>query len=443
MALGGGVFLTQNKILPGSYINFVSASKATATLSDRGVAAMPLTLSWGIDDDIFTVTNDEFQKDSMKLFGYAYTADELKGLRDLFLHIKEGHFFKINSGGAKADNTFCTAKYKGTRGNSITTVISANEASTPGSPLFDVETWFDGVLVDEQLAVANAAALSDNDYCDWKDASTLVVSAGTVCSGGTDGSTLDANYQTFLDKLEAFTFNTVGTVSTDDTIKGLFANWTKRMRDDVGVKFQCVLYKYADYDYEGVISVENKLVGETGDVAETASLVYWATGAEAGCAVNKSLTNATYDGEFNVDVDYTQSELEDAITDGKLIFHKVNDKVRVLEDINTFVSFTDDKSVDFSSNQTMRVLDQIGNDIAALFNTKYLGKVPNDNAGRISLWNDIVKHHQELETIRAIENFNPDELTVAKGDSKKAVVVTDYVTPVNAMAQLYMTVIVE
>lgn len=91
----------------------------------------------------------------------------------------------------------------------------------------------------------------------------------------------------------------------------------------------------------------------------------------------------------------------------------------------------------------MRVLDQIGNDIASLFNTKYLGKVPNDNAGRISLWNDIVKHHQELEAIRAIENFEPDRLTVVKGDTKKAVVVTDYVTPVNAMAQLYMTVIVE
>ena len=155
------------------------------------------------------------------------------------------------------------------------------------------------------------------------------------------------------------------------------------------------------------------------------------------------MTNATYTGEFDVDVSYTQMQLEAAIKAGKLIFHQVNDTVRILEDINTFISVTDGKSADFSSNQTIRVLDQIGNDIASLFNTKYLGKVPNDNAGRISLWNDIVKHHQELEGIRAIENFEPDWLTVAKGDSKKAVVVTDYVTPVNAMAQLYMTVIVE
>lgn len=81
--------------------------------------------------------------------------------------------------------------------------------------------------------------------------------------------------------------------------------------------------------------------------------------------------------------------------------------------------------------------------IAVLFGKKYLGKVPNDAAGRISLWNDIVKHHTELQDIRAIENFSGENVTVEKGDTKKSVVVTDYVTPVNAMEQLYMTVYVQ
>ena len=167
------------------------------------------------------------------------------------------------------------------------------------------------------------------------------------------------------------------------------------------------------------------------------------TGAQAGCEVNKSLTNATYDGEYDVYTDYTQAQLETAIQSGKLILHQVNDQVRVLTDINTFVSSTDEKSSDFSNNQTVRVLDQIGNDIAVVFNTKYLGKVPNDAAGRISLWNDIVKHHEQLQTIRAIENFTSDSVSVEQGETKKSVLVMDYVTPVNAMEQLYMTVIVQ
>ena len=43
MALGGGTFTSQNKELPGAYINF--AASASAALSDRGIATMPLDLA--------------------------------------------------------------------------------------------------------------------------------------------------------------------------------------------------------------------------------------------------------------------------------------------------------------------------------------------------------------------------------------------------------------
>ena len=69
MALGGGTFLVQNKELPGAYINFVSKSAASATLSERGIATMPLELDWGVSGDIFEITNGDFQKNSMEIFG--------------------------------------------------------------------------------------------------------------------------------------------------------------------------------------------------------------------------------------------------------------------------------------------------------------------------------------------------------------------------------------
>ena len=172
-------------------------------------------------------------------------------------------------------------------------------------------------------------------------------------------------------------------------------------------------------------------------------LVYWAAGAEAGCGVNKTLTNRTYDGELNIYVDYTQKQLEDAITGGKFLFHRVGDSVRVLEDINTLTDYDDEKNPDFSDNQVIRVLDQVGNDIAVLFNEHYLGKMPNDESSRIGLWSDIVTHHKQLESLRAIENFESEHVTVEKGESKKSVIVTDIVTPVCAMTKLYMTVVVE
>ena len=226
---------------------------------------------------------------------------------------------------------------------------------------------------------------------------------------------------------------------TDEITKALFASFVKRMRDEMGVKFQLVLYDYAKADHMGVISIGNQVLDEGWSEA---SLVYWVTGASAGCAVNKSNQNRKYDGNFTVDTPYTQSQLKAAAGAGKFMFHLVGSDVRVLEDINTMVTTSDTQGDIFQENQTIRVIDQIGNDIAVLFNTKYLGVVPNDAAGRVSLWADIVSHHRQLEQIRAIENFSDADVIVEEGSTKKAVQVTDLVTVVNAMSKLYMTVTV-
>jgi hypothetical protein len=230
----------------------------------------------------------------------------------------------------------------------------------------------------------------------------------------------------------------MGVVVEDDVTKGLFTSFVQRLRDEMGVKFQLVVYNKAA-DYYGAINVKNKV---TDDGWSAASLVYWVTGASAGCEVNKSNQNKVYDGEFTVNVDYTQNELKKAIKAGEFTLHKVGSDVRVLEDINSMVTTSDTQGDIFKDNQTVRVIDQIANDIADIFNTKYLGTVPNDAAGRISLWSDIVSHHQQLMDIRAIEDFSDSDITVEQGDSKKSVVVTDAVTVVNAMGKLYMTVTV-
>ena len=431
MALGGGTFFVQNKVLPGAYINFISASKASATLSDRGYAAMALELDWGVENTIFEVTNGDLQKNSMKLFGYDYTAPQLKGLRDLFLNLKTLYLYRLTSGGVKATNTYATAKYCGTRGNNLKVVISNNVEE---EEKFDVSLYIDDTTLLDKQTVSQMSELVDNDYVTWKSGASLSETAGEPLSTGTNGTVNGLAHQTFLDKAESYYFNILGCVSTEDEIKSLYVAYTKRLRDEVGAKFQLVVHN-KEADYEGVINVIN-------DVEESpvSSLVYWITGAEASCAVNASLLNKKYDGEFTVKADYTQSQLEGFINAGKFAFHNVGNDARVLSDINTLLTVSDTKGDVFKENQTIRVCDQIANDIANIFNTRYLGVVPNDANGRISLWNDIVKHHQQLQDIRAIENFTSEDITVAQGDSKKAVVVYDKVTVVNAMAQLYMTV---
>ena len=433
MALGGGSFLTQNKVLPGAYINFVSAARASATLSDRGVVALPIALNWGKEGEVFTVTSEDFQKNSMKILGYDYSASELMPFREIFLNAVKVHVYNLNSGGVKATGSLATARYAGTRGNDLKYVVITN---VDDESKYDVSLYMGSTKVDSQT-VASSAELVDNEYVVYNKEAQLTLTAGTPLTGGTNGSELSgASYQKALDSLESYNFNTLVCPSKESSVIALFVAYTKRMRDQVGVKFQTVVYQTAA-DYEGVISLENSVEGDN-DIA----LVYWTAGASAGCEVNKSNTNKRYDGELNIDCNYTQPELEAGILAGKFMFHKVEDEVRVLTDVNTFVSFTDVKGEDFSSNQVIRVIDQCGNDTARIFNNKYLGKVQNDKSGRVSFWGDIVAHRKQLQTIRAIEDYNSDELIVEQGESKKAVAVTEALKPTVAMEKLYMTTVI-
>ena len=440
MALGGGTWLVQNKVLPGSYINFSSVAKASATLSDRGYAAAPFVLSWGPENEVFAVTSGEFQKNSKAIFGYSYDHPKMLALREIFLHATTVYCYRLGLGAKKAACALATAKYPGIRGNDLSIVIAVN-VDDPDA--FDVGTYLDGIQVDLQT-VTKAEDLTGNDYVDFKKDLTLEATAGAPLTGGEDVANITGDsHQAFLDKIEAYAFNAMCCPAADPIIVKLYAAYCQRVRDEVGAKFQLIAWKPSTVDYEGVIGVWNSATHPSMDVEEHA-VVYWATGAHAGVAVNKSLTNAKYDGELTLDTDYKQAELTAALKAGKFMFHNVNGLTRVLEDINTLLTLSDTKGEVFQSNQTMRVCDQIANDVAVLFNERYLGTVPNDASGRSALWGDITHYIKQLEDIRAVENFDPDTVSCEQGDKKKAVLVTvNGLNIINAMAQLYMSVIIQ
>lgn len=424
MALGGGTFLTQNKKLPGAYFNFISRLTASGTIGDRGVVGVGLDLNWGEDYKMMDVSLADFQKYSQSIFGYAYDSEELLPLRELFCHAKSLHVYKLTSGGEKASNDYAKAKCSGTRGNDLKVVISSNVDNTSA---FDVALYLGTKKVDKQT-VTSAADLIDNAYVEWVKSAILSATAGTPLSGGTNGtSDIDA-HQTFLDKLESYTdTNAIAYAGQNETIKKLYKAYAERMRDEVGIKMQAVVFNYKA-DSFSVVNIKN-----------SANLVYWAAGVIAGTAVNKSADNMSYDGELDVTADYKQSELEACIENGEFVLHKVDNEIRVLLDINSYVSVTDEQGELFQDNQTVRIIDSIATSIASVFNNKYLGKIKNNKSGRISLWSDIVEIFKNLKKIDAIEEFDSKDIIVEQGDTKKSIVVTAAVTIIGTMNKLYMT----
>lgn len=427
MALGGGIFLTQNKILPGSYINFISKAVPTASLTDRGVAAMAFDLDWGKENEVYEVVESDLIHDSLKLFGYDYASDKIAGIKDIFKNSTKLYMYRLSSGGTKAKNDYVTAKYGGIRGNDLKLVVTAN-VDVPEN--FDVTVYLESRVVVSQT-IASVDDFADNEWVTWNKGAELTLTAGIPLTGGTNGTVDATSHQTFIDKIESYpSVNAIGYAGNDSAIKALYVAWVKYMREQVGVKLQAVVFGYPA-DSEAVVNVKN-----------SADLVYWATGVIAGTAVNESATNKRYDGEFAVNTDYTQSQLEGCIKNGEWVLHKVGDEIHVLMDINSLTTTTVDKGVIFQDNQTIRIIDQIAMATASVFNSKYLGHVPNDDDGRLSLWGDLCKIHQDLQKIRALENFVDTDITVERGDDKHNVVVNESITVINTMVKLYMTVVV-
>ena len=239
--------------MPGAYINFVSAARAGVVLSERGYVAMPLEMDWGTAGEVFTLEASDLAERCPELFGYEYNHEKVKGIRDLFKNARTLYGYRVNGSGKQAACDYAAARYAGVRGNDLRLVIEQE------GERYTVKTCLDGNEMDVQ-EVSAAAELKDNAYVAFKRETALQATAGVPFTGGTNGTPEKADYQKFLDQIQGYSFHALGLVSDDEEVKTLFADFTKSMRDEMGIKFQTVLFRCAA-DCEGIVSLENVTAG--------------------------------------------------------------------------------------------------------------------------------------------------------------------------------------
>jgi len=441
--IGGGTFTVQNKILPGAYINFVSAGRA-AQLGSRGVVALPLELNWGPENKVFAVTVEDFNRTAIDVFGYDPTDVSLLLVREALKRAKTLLAYRVNSGGQKASATVggmaVTAKWGGTRGNDLKVAILTN---ADDATKVDVVTYLGTMEVDRQTVPADSGSsnLKDNNFVTFGETETLTPTSATALTGGSNGTVDGTAYSNFLNAIEVEAFNVIGYPGTDETIKALIAAFVKRLRYDNGVKIVGVLYQY-DGDDIGLINVKNGVILADGTTITGDKAVAWVAGASAGAEVNESLTNVAYDGAVDVDIKYTKSQYEAAIQNGEFAFYADNGKARVLTDINSLVTFGDGVSEDWTSNRVVRVMDGWANDVARIFGERYIGTVTNSDTGRELFKADLVSLAMQYQAIDAISNFESADIVIQQGNGKRDVVVNCALQPNDSMEKLYMTVTV-
>lgn len=432
MAYGKGPFTAQDKILPGMYVNVKGEAEMGSDIGARGKAAVALELDWGNDSsEIFKVTAKDFYSNCNKIFGYNYSDAKMLVLREIFKGATEVYVYRLNGAGAVKASAegFATAKYAGVRGNYIQVVVSVNVDDTSK---FDVATMMAGAVVDRQLKV-DATTLKDNEYVTFLKGDGFALAEGTkALSGGTNATSVaTANHNAFLNKLEAYQVNVVGCIINDASVQAIYASWVKAQRDVYGNCIQGVLFNQSA-DHEGIINVD-----------DSAAIVPWVMGKQAGCALNASLQNIVYDGEVKPTKEYTQSELETALLNGRFVLHRVGDEHRVLADINSLVSLSVTKTEDFKLNQTIRVIDQLTIDACDIWGESFLGKVPNTEAGRGAFWNRMISLLNEYLAVGAIDTYDKELVTVAPGTQRGSVVLQMPVTVATMLEKAYVTIVVQ
>lgn len=439
--MAGGKFTVQNKVRPGVYINIESDGQSLGTLGERGVAAIALSLPWGAPKVIQEINagDDVFEK-----LGYDITAPQLLLIKEALKRAKTALLYRLNTGtkasvaiGAAPNTLTATAKFGGLRGNDLKIVIQTN---IDDNTKFDVVTLVSNVQVDLQT-VTDIAGLKANDWIDWSGAGTLTATAGSPLTGGDDGSVVNQDHSDFLAALELYDFHTAAYAGNDATLKGVYASFAKRLRDDEGRYIQVVLENYPTADYEGVISVKNGVILADGTALTAAQAVAWVAGATSAAAANQSLTYSAYDDAVDANPRYTNSQIITALNNGEFLFTLNNGQAIVEQDINTFKSFTPTKGKHFRKNRALRALDGLANDWKRTYEAFYIGKVDNNVDGRNLFRKECVKLAETYQGINAIQNFDgQNDVSVVQGVEADAVFVDGYVQPVDSIEKVYMKV---
>lgn len=433
--MAAGTFTIQNKVRPGVYINFESNPQALGTLGERGIATLPLMLSWGEPNKIISI---EAGEDTFSMLGYSITDPRLLLIKEALKRAKTLLLYRLNAGTKAAvtiENLTATAKWGGIRGNDISLVIQEN---IDDDTKFDVSTLVDGTEMDKQI-VTNIAGLAANDWVIFSGSGSLTETAGVPLVNGADGTITNQAYVDYLAAVEIYDFNTMALPSTDDTLKAMFQAFCKRLRDDEGKKIQVVLENYPLADYEGVISVKNGVILIDGTTLTAAQATVWVAGATSGAQVKESLTYQAYDGAVDVAPRYTNTQIITALKAGEFLFTANDNRALVEQDINTLTSFTSDKGKAFSKNRVIRVLDGINNYLESTFSEFYIGKVNNNDDGRNLLKGECIRYMETLQEINAIQNFDSQsDITVIAGNEGDAVFIEAYTQPIDSVEKIYV-----
>ena len=485
--MAGGTWRIQNKVRPGVYINVKGDGKPVLTTPlGRLLMFQNKPLGWGKKGIIELTATSDFTA----LTGHKNTDEVLAPVYEALKNAETVLLLNDFDGGAKSTSTKAgvytiNAKYEGEQGNNIS-------VSFAPSPLVDdaktqditVTTLFGTKQVDQAkitLPLASkeaitAAELTDekqlevhNDYVDitfgtnpadvTKELNSegeyplytaifngLTQNAANVSlAGGSNGTNKVVDDMNDYLENEFYAVATTAGWDESSNIHKLLVEEIKLLRENVGIKARAVVPNETGvvYNYEGVSTVLNGYVLNDGTVITPNIATARFAGMSASATPDQALTYTQLDDAAEAKPKLNNDKTIEALNAGQIVFTtRSGERVVIEQDINSLTKFTSIKPKDFSKNRIIRTLDEICTNTTQTFETSFLGKVSNNEAGRNVFKANRIGYLTSLQNQNMIRDFENSDLTLSQGDEKDAVLMELYVTPVDAMEKLYVNLIV-
>ncbi|KRN12791.1 phage tail sheath C-terminal domain-containing protein [Lactobacillus gigeriorum] len=485
--MAGGTWRIQNKVRPGVYINVKGDGKPVLTTPlGRLLMFQNKPLGWGKKGIIELTATSDFtvltgHKNTDKVLAPVYEA-----LKDAETVLLLNDF----DGGAKSTSTkegvyTINAKYEGEQGNNISVsfvpaplVDGANTQDVTVTTIFGTKQ-VDQVKITLPLPKADAIAAAEltkedqlevhNDYVDITFGTNPVDvtkelngkgeyplytaifngltqnAANVSLAGGSNGTNKVVDDMNDYLENEFYAVATTAGWDESSNIHKLLVEEIKLLRENVGIKVRAVVPNTSGvvYNYEGVSTVLNGYVLNDGTVITPNIATARFAGMSASATPDQALTYTQLDDAAEARPKLNNDKTIEALNAGQIVFTtRSGERVVIEQDINSLTKFTSIKPKDFSKNRIIRTLDEICTNTTQTFETSFLGKVSNNEAGRNVFKANRIGYLTGLQNQNMIRDFENSDLTLSQGDEKDAVLMELYVTPVDAMEKLYVNLIV-
>lgn len=416
--------------LAGIYNRFLTKAKETISGGNHGILAMPIRANWGEIGEVVEVTSfsdltDIFGKDitysAYKLGKLAF----LGGPEKLLLYriadssAAYGTVALQNTEDTPADTITLKTKYKSSRDFNVT--ISQNIVDENKIDIILYEGTIEVGRVEEIENDLDVVVTAFNQNFDEIVASKNVGATGKLAlvtnvrfAGGNDGCTniTAAEYQEAMNELgkysiDGFTLDGVA----DRDIQGSVLEWAKELKDNgkdvvvfVGGNSSIAEANAASKSFDDSNIVNVGTGGSYQGLQYTAAEVaVYIAGLTLGLNIKDSLCyrKTIFD---DVSPKLNVTEMKQALKCGTFVLIKEDDDVIVLDDKNTYTSYTESKNSVFGEIRGVRFVNIVNQD-TLVKNKQYIGNITDSEDDKIALLCALKKYFETLEKAKVLTDF--------------------------------------